>query len=115
MPETNNQPLGGIIKAWRKERKFTQEAFSEKCGISKRHLVSIEKGSVNPSYDVLYAIIHALSISADELFYSDLPEADKRTKLLLIQFQNCSDENQEVVLRTMECMIHCLLERDSMR
>lgn len=111
MPETNKQSMGEIIKAWRKKRKFTQESFAEKCGISKRYLVSIEKGNVNPSYDVLYAIIRALDISADELFYSDLPESDKRTKMLLIQFQNCSDENQEVVLRTMECMIHCLLER----
>lgn len=111
MPETSNQPLGEIIKTWRKNRKYTQESFSEKCGISKRHLVSIEKGSVNPSYDVLYAIIHELDISADELFYPNLSDVDKRTKMLLIQFENCSEENQELVLRTTECMIHCLQER----
>lgn len=111
MSGIRNPELGVAVAKWRKQRKMSQEALSEKCDFTKRYLMKIERGDSNPSYEIMKRITDALNISADELFYPNLPDEEKRVKMLMIQFRRCNDENQETVLRTMECLIHALLER----
>ena len=111
MHKLNLTKLGNNIRASRKNRKLSMDALSERCGISSRHLANIERGIINPSYDVLYAIVHELAIPSDLLFYPDMRDSDKRTKLLLTQFESCSAENQDIVLSLVESLIHQLSRR----
>jgi len=83
-------------------------SMSEKCGISPRHLANIEHGRISPSYDMLFSIVHELAISADFLFYPDMPDADKRTKLFLTQYNSCSAEHQDFILDLVGCLVYNL-------
>ena len=57
MPVDILKHLGNCLKQARKERHLTQEVLSEKTGISVRHIAKIEKGVMNPSFEVLYALV----------------------------------------------------------
>lgn len=57
MPVDILKHLGSCLKKARKERHLTQELLSEKTGISVRHIAKIEKGVMNPSFEVLYALL----------------------------------------------------------
>ena len=58
----------------RKSRGFTQERLSDVSGVSVRHIAKIEKGVINPSFDILEKLITALGTSFDA-FYN--PASDK--------------------------------------
>lgn len=60
MPDHTLAQLGGRMRKARKERGFTQEQLSDQSGISVRHIAKIEKGAINPSFEVLSALIAAL-------------------------------------------------------
>lgn len=69
--------LGITIASLRKMRDMTQEQLSEKAGISRTFLSSIEAPGTSRSFslEVLYAIADALEIKpGDILNFADYPE-----------------------------------------
>lgn len=65
---TINQKIGARIQKLRRERGYTQLAFSERIGVSNNYLSDIERGNSFPKSDKLVAICDALDCSADDLF-----------------------------------------------
>ncbi len=63
--------VGQIIKQIRNRKKLKREEVSERAGISSRYLARIENEAKKPSYRVVYKIIRALGISANELVYPE--------------------------------------------
>lgn len=59
--------LGSRIAQVRKTRKFTQEAVAERSALSWKYISEIERGNVNPSIEVLWALATALGTSAAQL------------------------------------------------
>ena len=100
------QHLGICIRNARKERTLTQAQLSALCGISTRHIANIEKGVMNPTFEVLLKLIRQLSISADALFCPDLQEREKRIKIITSSLALCTDEDQEIIVKTVQCMAH---------
>ncbi|KUE76723.1 hypothetical protein ASJ35_06855 [Ruthenibacterium lactatiformans] len=74
MPEIDLSKLGNAMRNARKSRGFTQERLSDVSGVSVRHIAKIEKGEVNPSFDIMEKLITALGTSFDA-FYN--PASDK--------------------------------------
>lgn len=74
MPENYLIRLGNAMRNARKSRGFTQERLSDVSGVSVRHIAKIEKGDVNPSFDIMEKLITALGTSFDA-FYN--PASDK--------------------------------------
>ena len=71
--------LGIAIAALRKMRNLTQEQLSEKAGISRTFLSSIEAPGTTRSFslEVLYAIADALEVKpGDILNFADYPTFD---------------------------------------
>lgn len=69
--------LGITISSLRKMRDMTQEQLSEKAGISRTFLSSIEAPGTSRSFslEVLYAIADALEVKpGDILNFADYPE-----------------------------------------
>lgn len=64
------------IKNYRKIKKMTQKELSEKSGISRSHIASIETGKYNPSLDTLKKLAQALTISLESLT-SDMESSDE--------------------------------------
>ena len=44
------------LKVYRVAQGLTQEQLAERCHVSTKHIANIEKGSMNPSYEILLAI-----------------------------------------------------------
>ena len=63
MPNSNLKVLGEKVRTERKLAGLTQEQLAERCHVSTKHIANIEKGSMNPSYEILLAIARVLPIS----------------------------------------------------
>jgi DNA-binding XRE family transcriptional regulator len=62
--------LGQTIKKARQAAELTQDGLAECVGITGRYIMAIENENKQPSIEVLYKIIRALSIPADSIFFS---------------------------------------------
>ena len=69
--KSGESALGSIIKRARLDKQMTQNQLATMMGITPRHLMSIENGGRNPSYDLLYRLIRELDIHADSIFFPD--------------------------------------------
>ena len=56
------------IKKYRLEKKLTQEALSEMCGISTDYLSEIERGKKTPSLKTFVLIAQKLNIKPQKFF-----------------------------------------------
>ena len=67
MPNSDLKVLGEKVRTERKLAGLTQEQLAERCHVSTKHIANIEKGSMNPSYEILLAIARVLPVSLDAL------------------------------------------------
>ena len=67
MPNSDLKVLGEKVRKERKRAGLTQEQLAERCHVSTKHIANIEKGSMNPSYEILLAIARVLPVSLDAL------------------------------------------------
>jgi len=92
--------IGSRIKQLRKARGVSQEALSEKIGMSSKYLSSIERGQENPTLDTFLRLTKALEVDVFELFnYSQTP-SPKEAKKIVLDFANGGDKMKlEVVAK----------------
>lgn len=57
------------VKEKRKELRLTQEELAQKVGVTRRTIVSLEKGSYIPSLLLAMDLASALNIQIDQLFF----------------------------------------------
>ena len=55
------------LRAIRREKSLTQEQLAEHCGISDRHMRSLETKRVNPSSTLLFQLSQALDVPMNDL------------------------------------------------
>jgi transcriptional regulator with XRE-family HTH domain len=63
--------VGGKIQYYRKLKKFTQETFAEKVGLTKDAISNIERGKSQARIESLVKISEALGVEIYELFIPD--------------------------------------------
>ncbi len=63
-----NRALGEAVRAVRKQRGLTQEAFALKAGIDRSYYGAIERGEFNLTVDTLLKVAAGLGISVADLF-----------------------------------------------
>lgn len=110
-PSKKLQYLGDRIRTARNDNHLTQQAIADQTGVGLRHYQNIEKGVINPSYEVLSAIIHRLAMSADVLFYPDILQQEKEVRHLLCKFAACTEEERQFLLNTVDCMAEQFISR----
>jgi len=59
------------IRVWREHRGLTQQQVADTAGISKPYLSQLETGQRKGTAEVLAAIARALSVSLDDLIFSE--------------------------------------------
>ena len=97
MPNSDLKLLGEKVRTERKLAGLTQEQLAERCHVSTKHIANIEKGSMNPSYEILLAIARVLPVSLDALI---TPGMDK-TEIELKEFNRIYISCPEVVRETL--------------
>lgn len=68
--------MGRRIAQRRKELGLTQEAASEKCGLSKQFFATIESGSKNLRGETLLKLARGLGVSADYILTGRVVDID---------------------------------------
>ncbi len=59
--------LSTTTRRLREQRGWSQDELAKRAGVSNVHICTIEKGTRNPSLDVLGRIAEALGVTASEL------------------------------------------------
>ena len=95
----------------RKKAGLTQEELSEKTEISTRHIAKIEKGVMNPSYEILYYLVNELGISADKLFLIEMSEDEENLNQLIHCYNSCDSKDQKIILNIVEGLVRELKKR----
>lgn len=114
MPEESLIHLGSCIRKARTDLGLTQENLSEQTGVSLRHIANIEKGRMNPSYEILRLLIRRLGISANLLFFPDYTGQSTELLEFMEKYDACSEDDRQILLRTLRCLSDELLRRSSL-
>jgi transcriptional regulator with XRE-family HTH domain len=59
--------LGAVLRRMREEQALSQEALAHRAGIDRTYVGSVERGERNPTFENLWALLHALAVSWTEL------------------------------------------------
>lgn len=89
--ERTVQQLKGLGRAFREAREgvdLTQEVLAERSGVNTSTVRQIEKGTVNPGYDVMLAMAKAMNLPLSPILLragemseeADSPGLDRRTE-----------------------------------
>ena len=113
MPEDIFVRLGNKLKNVRKTRGLTQEELSALSGVSTRHISKIEKGVMNPSYEILTQIAAALGMTPDYFFASDNDEDENNIQLLISLYKGCPKPYRKLLLSTKQTLSKEIREADS--
>ena len=93
VPPDELRLLGRGIKQLRRKHRLTQQELAKRCNIHYQFLGGIERGTENPTLDVLGRIARALGVSLPELFSytpDEVTPAQIR-KRLIEAIRRCSD------------------------
>ena len=71
MPEKTLKRLGNSIRENRKQKGYSQQELLEITGISRRHIVNIENGIANASFEIVTILVKELNISLDNIVFTD--------------------------------------------
>lgn len=96
--------LGDCVRDGRKEQDMTQQQLADQVGHGLRHIQRIEKGEVNPSFEVLYSLIHYLGLSAEFIFYPDMEKDEKEIHHLQAKLAACTEQEQQFLIKTLDYM-----------
>ncbi len=103
----NNASIGKKIRFYRESKKWTQEVFAEKIGLSLTYVGMIERGEKIPKLETFIRIANTLNVSADVLL-SDVLETGYqiKTSLLSEKISKLSAEEREKVYAVVDAMIN---------
>lgn len=112
MPEDILIRLGRRMKAARKSRGFTQDELSIASGVSTRHISNIEKGAMNPSFEVLYQLISVMGISFDYFFSETDDEDEENIQKLACLYKSCPGKYKDFFMGTVQTIAKEIKELD---
>jgi len=100
--------MGHILRSAREAKGLTQAALAERIDVSIRTIIAIEKNQRNPTYEVLYRLVHTLSISADLIFYPDNAPLTTEQDQFMRELLACDEKGQRIVMSTLRSLIRAL-------
>ena len=114
MPNSVLPVLGERLKKARKGRGLTQEQLAERSGLSTRHIAKIEKGDVNPSFEVLSTLVKTLCVSFDAIFDPASEQVEAELQEIAGLYRACPEEGQKVILAVIRTMTKELTNAEQM-
>lgn len=110
MPKSDLEALGNKIRAARKEADLTQDQLAERSHVSTKHIANIEKGNMNPSFEILLAISRVLPISIDSLIIPGMEQTDMELKELSQIYLSCPEAVRKTLMETTRTFARNLTE-----
>ncbi len=110
MPSADMKALGIQVRAARKEAGLTQSQLAERCHVSTKHIANIEKGNMNPSYEILLAIARVLPISLDALITPGMDKIEIELKEFNRIYLSCPEAVRETLMDSTRTLAKHLTE-----
>lgn len=111
MPEDVLRVLGQRLRKARKERSFTQEKLAQQTGVSVRHIAKIEKGTMNPSFEIVVLLCKALNITLDSLTDAKSINGEDLRDIVDL-YSACPEQSRPVVKATLQTLVLSLRENE---
>ncbi len=111
-PDENLKKLGEQVRQLRKGRKWSQQKLSDISGLAVRTISRIERGVMNPSFEVLATLVDVLGISFDFLFTSP-DDQDTDLQEMIGLYRACPKQGRRLILASTRAMVHELVEADT--
>ena len=94
--------IGKRVKAFRQKLGMSQEALSEKSGLTPAHFSHVETGNTKVSLPSLVSIANALDVTMDDLLADNLPHTEHVTKKEMNELlSDCTDGEYRALLHIM--------------
>lgn len=91
----DSERFGQRLRKIRESAGFKQVQLARLLDVDSKHLSRLERGKVNPSFEIIFRIARTLKVSPAALFNFDEPEADpKMLKKKIQQFLEPLDREQ---------------------
>ena len=98
--------IGKRFKQRREELGLTQDALSEKLGLTTNYISTIERGASFPRCEKLILLLNGLETSADAIFCDVLTHSTKaNASILSEQISSLPNEEQQRILDMVELMV----------
>ena len=110
MPNSDLKVLGEKVRTERKLTGLTQEQLAERCHVSTKHIANIEKGSMNPSYEILLAIARVLPVSLDALITPGMGKTEIELKEFNRIYLSCPEAVRETLMDSTRTLAKHLTE-----
>lgn len=90
--------MGLIVRKAREDKGITQAALADNIEVSIRTIIAIENGKRNPTFEVLYRLVHALDIPGDLIFRPDATPNTPEQEQFICEYLNATDREQRVAV-----------------
>ena len=110
MPNDVLSVIGMRLRKARNDRGFTQDQLSEITGLSARHIANVEKGDVNPSFEVLSTLVKALGVSFDAIFDPANEQTEADIQEIAGLYRACPEQGRRLILASTRAMAHELMD-----
>ena len=102
----NSVSIGKKIRYYRETKKWTQEDFAEKAGLSLTYVGMIERGEKVPKLETFINIANVLGVSADILLADVLNTGYQiKTSLLSEKIDRLPAEQREKIYAVIDAML----------
>ncbi|MDE7245448.1 MAG: helix-turn-helix domain-containing protein [Oscillospiraceae bacterium] len=98
--------LGTHVRQIRKGRRLSQQKLADMSGLAVRTISKIERGKMNPSYEVLSTLVTVLGISFDSLFTFSNDQADIDIQEIASLYRTCPEKGRHMVLAAVRVMVN---------
>ena len=109
VPDENLKKLGKQVRQLRKGRHWSQQKLSDVSGLAVRTISRIERGLMNPSFEVLSTLVDILDISFDFLFTSP-DNQDTNLQEIIGLYRACPEQGRRLILASTRAMAHELMD-----
>ena len=92
--EPVSERIGKILRENREAQGLTRQQLSEKSTVSDRQISAIELGEKGPSMNSLELLLRSLGLSADQIFYPELTEADPMMTQITHLAATCTEQQK---------------------
>lgn len=100
MPDDILVKLGVYLKKSRESRSMTQQRLSDLSGIAVRTISKIERGRMNPSFEILSILVPILGISFDSLFSTSSDSVDSELHEIAVLYRKCSEQGRRLIMNS---------------
>jgi transcriptional regulator with XRE-family HTH domain len=90
--------MGRVMRKAREDKGITQAALAENIEVSLRTIIAIENGKRNPTFEVLYRLVHALDIPADLIFRPDNKLNTPEQEQFICEYLNATELEQRIAV-----------------